>query len=409
MSLELQKASGIELRRRRQTFFAQNTGSYVSTSSSQVRIQMDIDKEVIDFDTGYLMFDMIATKTGATGSNYPAINPWAASSWIKDLRVYDRAGREIGEQVRQYNGLCRQKMELLGNDGANANYLDALEGASGIVGTDDSSGASTTSKELAHKFVTHIFDIKSYFPAHLLGGLIIEIDMEDVSNVAYISGGTVDDIASYTLSNVRYVTDLVLLKPEAEQSLRDKVMSSGGLQIAYDSYLNHATAVTTNTSQRFDLGVANGHVKSIQAFMVLDTARDGVNEEYWASFSQNNLSSYRFLLGTEYLTEKDVNVSSTRLSEYLVEYLKSNNLDSQDIVHFYGDSALTLSSFFCIGQKVEVSKDPNVASGRRDFQSNKVELMMSFSSAPSSATLYTQINIDKVLLIFPGREFQNAS
>ena len=53
------------------------------------------------------------------------------------------------------------------------------------------------------------------------------------------------------------------------------------------------------------------------------------------------------------------------------------------MIHFYGDSALSLSTYFCIGQKVEVSKDPNVASGRRDFQSNKV--------------------------ILPGREFQNAS
>ena len=101
-------------------------------------------------------------------------------------------------------------------------------------------------------------------------------------------------------------------------------------------------------------------------------------------------------------------MSATALSEYLIEYLKSENLDSQDIAHFYGDSALTLSTYFTIGQKVEVSKDPNVASGRRDFQSNKIELEMVSSSA-AAGTLYTNIMLDKVLVIMPNREFKNLS
>ena len=405
MSLSLAKGSGIELRRRRQTFHAVSTGSYVSTSSSQIRIEMNVDKEVLDFDTGYLMFDMLATKDGGTTDTI-RINPWGASSWIKDVRVYDRAGREIGEQMRQYNGMVRKQFELLGNEGANANYLDALEGAAAGVVSANTASASTTSIERAHKLQSHIFDIKSYFPAHLMGGLILEIDMEDTANVCYMSGAT-DSPASYTVSNVRYVCDLVLLKADAEASLRSQV-SNGGLEIHYDSPMNHSQAYGTGTNQRFDLGVANGHVKSIQSFVVLDTVRDGVNEEYWASFSRNGLTSYRFRLGSEYLTEKDVKISATALSEYLIEYLKSENLDSNDIKHFYGDSALALASFFTVGQKVEVSKDPNVSSGRRDFQSNKIELEMVSSSA-AAGTLYTNILLDKVLVILPGREFKNLS
>ena len=404
MSLSLQKGAGIELRRRRQTFPATNTGDYVSTSSSQIRIEINVDKEVMDFDTGYLMFDIAASKNGSTDEI--SSQAWEASAWIRDLRVYDRAGREIGEQVRQYNGLARKQFEMLCNDGANGanNYVGRLEGATARVSTNQSSLAAT---ERAHKFVTHIFDLKSYFPAHLMGGLIIEIDMESEQNAYYLDG-TTDTVASYTVSNVRYVCDLVLLKAEAEQQLRNQV-SQGGLEIHYESPMNHSQAITTNTNQRFDLGVANGHVKSIQAFQVLDSVRDGVNEDYWASFAQNNLSSYRFRLGSEYLTEKDIQISATRLSEYVIEYLKSENLDTHDIVHFYGDSGLSLASNFVIGQKVEVSKDPNVASGRRDFQSNKIELEMVFSSAPASGTLYTNIMLDKVLVLLPNREFKNLS
>ena len=406
MSLSLQKGQGVELRRRRQTFHATNVGDYVSTSSSQVRIEINVDKEVMDFDNGYLMFDMTISGSATTEGDEISANPWAASAWIKDVRVYDRAGREIGEQMRQYNGMCRKKFELLGNEGANANYMDALEGASGLNIATGTGTITTTSKEFAHKIKSHIFDIKSYFPAHLLGGLILEIDMEDASNVGF-SSETDEDVTSYTVSNVRYVCDLVLLKADAEASLRSQV-SNGGLEIHYDSPMNHSQAYGTGTNQRFDLGVANGHVKSIQSFIVLDTVRDGSNEEYWASFSRNGLTSYRFRLGSEYLTEKDVKCSATALSEYLVEYLKSENLDSQDIAHFYGDSALTLSSFFVIGQKVEVSKDPNVSSGRRDFQSNKIELEMVSSSA-AAGTLYTNILLDKVLVVLPNREFKNLS
>ena len=407
MSLSLQKGQGVELRRRRQTFHATNTGDYVSTSSSQIRIEINVDKEVMDFDTGYLMFDMIIAGSSTTEGDEISANPWSASTWIKDLRVYDRAGREIGEQVRQYNGMARKQLELLGNEGANANYLDALEGASGLNIATGTGTIITASKEFAHKFLTHIFDIKSYFPAHLMGGLIIEIDMESATNVGF-SSETDEDVTSYTISNVRYVCDLVLLKADAEASLRSQV-SQGGLEIHYDSPMNHSQAITANTNQRFDLGVANGHIKSIQAFQVLDSIRNGSDEEYWATFAQNNLSSYRFRLGSEYLTEKDVQITALRLSEYLIEYLKSENLDSQDVIHFYGDSALVLANNFTIGQKVEVSKDPNVASGRRDFQSNKIELEMIFSSAPASATLYTNILLDKVLVIMPNREFKNLS
>ena len=410
MSLALQKGSGVELRRRRQTFHATNPGDYVSTTSSQIRIEINVDKEVMDFDTGYLMFDFSAIKVGTTDDL--RANPWTASTWIKDLRVYDRAGREIGEQVRQYNGMYRKRAELLGNEGANANYLEALEGASGIVSL---ASATIGAREYAHKFNTHIFDIKSYFPAQLLGGLIIEIDMEDTANVLHLSTGeSTGVITSYTVGNVRYVCDLVLLKADAEASLRSQV-SQGGLEIHYDSPMNHSQAYGTGTNQRFDLGVANGHVKSIQAFIIPDVyvgtstdTRSASDCEYWEESVRNGTTSYRFRLGSEYLTEKDVKVSASKLSEYLIEYLKSENLDSTDVVHFYGDSALTLSERFVLGQKVEVSKDPNVASGRRDFQSNKIEIEV-MSTGAELGTLYTNIMLDKVLVVMPNREFRNLS
>jgi hypothetical protein len=399
--IALQKGKSIEQRRRRQTFHSTNTGDYTSTSSSQIRIEVNLDKECLDFETSYLMFDFSAAKNGSTDELQT--QPWEASSWIRDVRVYDRAGREVGEQIRHYNAFARKQFELLGNDGCNGadNYLGRMEGAAGRT---SSNQVSLPAQERAHKFLTHVFDIKSYFPAHLMGGLIIEIDMAPTTDVLYLDG-TTDTVASYTVSNVRFVSDLVLLKPDAEASLRGQLVN--GLEIHYESPMNHNQAiVASGTQQRFDLGIASGKIKYIQAMMVIDSLTNGVNEELFPSYSQNTLSSYRFKLGSEYLTEKDVQVSTQRNVEYVVEYLKSVNLESQDVINFYGDSGLSLTDRFTIGQKVEVSKDPNVSSGRRDYQSNKIELEMNFSS-PASATLYTSTMIEKNLVLLPGRNFKN--
>jgi hypothetical protein len=399
--IALQKGKAIEQRRRRQTFHSTNTGDYTSTSSSQIRIEVNLDKECLDFETSYLMFDFSAAKNGSTDELQT--QPWEASSWIRDVRVYDRAGREVGEQIRHYNAFARKQFELLGNDGCNGadNYLGRMEGAAGRT---SSNQVSLPAQERAHKFLTHVFDIKSYFPAHLMGGLIIEIDMAPTTDVLYLDG-TTDTVASYTVSNVRFVSDLVLLKPDAEASLRGQLQN--GLEIHYESPMNHNQAiVASGTQQRFDLGIASGKIKYIQAMMVIDSLTNGVNEELFPSYSQNTLSSYRFKLGSEYLTEKDVQVSTQRNVEYVVEYLKSVNLESQDVINFYGDSGLALTDRFVIGQKVEVSKDPNVSSGRRDYQSNKIELELNFSS-PLSATLYTSTMIEKNLVLLPGRNFKN--
>ena len=409
MSVNLQKKRGIESRRRRATFAA-NSSEYESTTSSQVRIEINVDKETIDFETGYLMFELSAAGDAGSNNTLDSV-PWDASAWIRDLRIFDKAGREIGEQVRHYNAFARKHFEMLGNDGCNGteNYLGRMEGASGRTGTQ----LALSKYERAHKFVTHVFAVETYFPAHLVSGLIIEIDMADAGDVLQCSaaGGS---ITSYTVSNVRYVCDLVLLKPDSEAELRSQLQN--GLEIHYESPMNHNQAiVAAGTQQRFDLGVASGKIKSVQAFMILNTQQDGVEDDSFGVFSQNDLSGYRTKLGSEWLTEREIKVSDTKEVEYLVEYLKSMNLQSSDITTFYGDSSLGngngLGDRFVIGQKVEVSKDPDVASGRRDFQSNKVELELNFNGTgnvqPYAATLYTNIMLEKSLVMLPGRQFRN--
>ena len=48
---------------------------------------MSIDKEVVDFDTGYLLFDFIITGQMTTEGDEISSNPWTASAWMKDIRL----------------------------------------------------------------------------------------------------------------------------------------------------------------------------------------------------------------------------------------------------------------------------------------------------------------------------------
>ena len=56
---------------------------------------------------------MIATGTPTGGATGVLIyNQWAASSWIREMRIEDRSGRQIGNSVNYYHGFVRLEYEM---------------------------------------------------------------------------------------------------------------------------------------------------------------------------------------------------------------------------------------------------------------------------------------------------------
>jgi hypothetical protein len=394
MPLDLQKSPNREEHRRRQRFPA-NSSSYSSTTSSQVIIEIPVQSEVIDMETAYLKFDIVAVDTGA-GNGALTFQDFAASSWIKDLRVYDFAGNQIGDNINHYNGLFRMLAEMKSNNEANVSYLDALEGANASAAAD-----AETSRQYCHSIRTHIFGLKDYFPANKMGGLRIEIDMEQGHQVAV--SDTNEDV-DYTVSNLEFVCDLIKLKDEVERALDSQIASSGGFEIHYESYVNRLSTIT-GSSTTVNLGVLNGALKDVQAIMIQDDERTAT-VDYWDNWSQNGLTSYRFKLGSQYLTESTVSVSTTQAAEYLMEYLKSQKIDPFSLV---GDSGLDgdfLANRFCLGQRADRSNDPDELSSVRDNQQNRLEIELNFSGGDAAA-LYTFSHLDKRLIIMNNRQFKN--
>ena len=159
----LKKSEGIELTNKRVSFWATNT-TYTSTNPQTIRIDIQGGDEHIDFENSYLVFDMAATTTGTQ----VGLKRYAASSWMREIRFKDRAGNQLGENVQKYAEKVRSLYELQASTDQEASYLDVLEGATGVALT-----SAVSSRQYAHRFVTHVGGMKNYFPVKYLGVMYV--------------------------------------------------------------------------------------------------------------------------------------------------------------------------------------------------------------------------------------------
>lgn len=399
MSL-LKKNESIEMSRRRQRFNAHDT-SYSSANSQRIRINIDTAEEHIDFENSYLVFDLAVTG-GTTDVGLPR---YIASSWIREIRIKDRAGNQIGENLQDYYVYVRKTYEMQATLDQEKSYLDALEGAQGV--TLSGQGATIAAKQYVHRIITHIPAMKNYYPAKYLGGIQFEIDMNQGTDVVLQTSGQSGGV--YTISNLAFVCDLIKLKPEVEQAVLNAV-TGGGLVIDYVSAHTIKGSINTNTFQRFDLGTMNGRVKALFAVQIPTRANQSVDEK--DSFRKNNTSNYRWRLGSRYLSESTIETTAGREAEYLMEFLKATKL-SVEPYGLYGSESLTAAklvsnttdSKFVIGQNADRSKTDEVLSSLKDKDNNRLELELNYSSAPTAATLYVFANLDKRMRIMSGKQF----
>ena len=392
----LQKLQGIEKKRTLRHFNAELT-SYSSENTSEVIIDISTPRELLDFNNGYLIFDIISTGTGGTVLIY---NQWAASSWIREIRIEDRSGRQIGKSVNYYNGLVRLEYEMKSNNEVNSSYLSRLEGAKMFADQTD----AAVKIQFAHRFLSHIFTSPDYFPNFALSGLRIILTMEDAANVvrSTVAGMTVP---VYTISNLSYACDVVELMPEGMSNVMSG-LNAGGLDIHYVRTHSRRTTQMTDT-QQFKIGVIDGAIKNVQQFSILDSVRNTTDEDFWASYSLNNLTSYRYFLNNKPLTDKRINISATRLAEYVVEYVKSQRINLDQLV--FGGELLALASRVVIGARFDRATNDDVISSLRDEDNNEIEVEVEYSSTGAAATTHFYVLTDQQLRVMPNREFKDIA
>lgn len=400
MDSMLKKMESPVLSRRRQRFNA-HTSEYSSSNRQTIRIDINSSEEWLDFQNGYLVFSLKVT--GATTSS--GLPRYAASAPIESISVSDRAGNQIGEEVRDYAVLCRMLFEMNANLEAENSFLNELEGSDGVT-IQDPAVVSVAARQYAHRIPTHIFGSANYFPAHYFGGISINIQYKNADWVLESGGST----AEYTLSNVAYVCDMVKMVPEHEAVLQNQVQQ-GGLVVDYTTYHSTKANVTVgDTTYRADLGTLNGRVKNMQVVSIKSTDRT-VDENN--DFSRNNLSSYRFKIGSKFCSEAPVQCGAALQSEYLMEWLKSQKiLCNENMLQFGNQVSLSggalNSTKFVIGQNVDRSKTDMVLSSLKDRDNNRLELNLNYDpSAAESQTIHCFTELDKRLVILPGKQHRD--
>ena len=190
--------------------------------------------------------------------------------------------------------------------------------------------------------------------------------MNTASDVVLEQGTT----GVYTITNLAYVVDMVKLKPEVETMILQQVQQ-GGLVVDYTSHHTVKGTIATTTSQRFDLGTINGRVKNCQAVQIASAA---ANVDQNDSFARNNLSNYRFKLGSRYLSESQIECGADKQSEYVMEWMKSQNLNCENTFQLGSENltpALLNSTKFVIGQQADRSNSNSVLSSLKDKDHNR--------------------------------------
>ena len=414
MSL-LEKSSSIELSRRTQPFYAKRS-SY--NLGAQVQIEVDLQRELLDFENSRLVFDVVI---GATVEHSETV-AWMASQCIKNLRVKTLAGQMIGHEIREYRAWCQMYKELTGNNEQNVSYASILEGATPI----DLAESTATTLQFAHKFMSHIFTIKEYYPAHFHQGLMIEFDLPSTIAVELLTdeGTGTQVIPTMTFDNIKYVADLVQLKPEMENDMV-KMMEQQRLFADYTEVLTQENNLAASAGlQAFDVVGIDGRVKSIFSYMVLDSDRTAAQQDdaLFSTWSRANLGSYRYKLGANYLNYESINCNEatspdvSQRAEQTFELLKALDFHASGAYgNRAGDSALTRAALnsnrFAVGVKVDkAQKNTNsVISSMVDKDRNNIRVELSFDSAPSGAgTIYTHTVLDKRIQILSGSIVRNV-
>lgn len=413
MSL-LQKSQSVELSRRTQPFYAKKT-SY--SLGQQVQIEIDTQREFLDFENARLVFDIVY------GASTDALsNRWVAGQTIENLRVKTLSGQIIGHEIRQYRTCYSMFKDLTANNEINSSYDAVMEGAVPVALAD---AGSTI--EYAHRINNHIFGLKDYYPAHFHQGLMIEYDLpSSIDELTYEATNSGDVLpATLTISNPRFVCDLVQLKPEIENEMV-RLMEEQKLFIDYVEWLEQENPLTaSSSSEAYDVVGIDGRVKSAFTFTIQDADNDGDDEPLFGNYGRNDMTSYRFRLGSRYINYAPIPCSDVARAQQIFELTKaidyhndnthmskagdSSNLAGPSSSVAHGSEALNTTRFV-VGCKIDKAmKDTEeVISSQVDKDRNNLRVELAFGGSQTAGTIYTICALDKRLQLLPGSIVRNV-
>ena len=370
-------------------FRAENSTYANGDGIAEINVDIPLSSgEYLDMEDARLVFDLAITADGTGGDTYP----YSASSWMERFSVRAHNQTEIGNQTNNYNRYVRLQKEMKNSTDNEACWDAVLEGASAI--TQAANAVSTF--ERAHKPLVNIFSHDGYYPAWAHKGFQIRIDLSDVSLLGA-------NVASYTITNLRYECRLVKLKPEAHNATLKQLDSPEGIIFDFSSTEAVLKTIDTSTSVVYQFGRVSNRLKRVE--VVEYTTGDHGN------FQRNNITSYRYRLGSEYSTSTSIDVSAVKIARHVLHYMRAHKV-SVDEMKLYGNAAntatLLASTRFVMANQMDLSKQDEVISSA-DSKGMDLEIHLTRSATATAGTAYLFKNEDRRLQILSGAQLQMLS
>lgn len=362
--------------------------SYSSSSGGFAQINVDIplsSGEYVDFEDCRLIFDL--TIDGTTGASYP----YTASAWMERFYVRTRNQTDLASQTNFYNRWVRSQKELLSSTDNKTSWEAVMEGAQPL-----SEVASSSAYERAHKPMSNVFTFEGYYPGWAHQGFQINIDLASASAM----GSTA---TSYTVANLRFECRLVKLKPEVHNAVLEQLQSPEGIIFDFESTEATQKTVDSSTSVVYQLGRVSNKLKRVEALEY--TTGDIGN------FQRNNITDYRYRLGSEFSTPSPIQVSATKVAKHILHYLRAHKIGPAEM-NLYGDASntetLLASTKFVMSHQYDRDKSDDVVSSA-DSKGMDLELHLTRSASATAGNLYLFKLEDRRLQILPGGVVQMLS
>ena len=176
-------------------------------------------------------------------------------------------------------------------------------------------------------------------------------------------------------------------------------LKDGGIDVDYTRVNGQRTTKFIDT-ELFRIGVIDGAIKNVRMTTVLDTDRDAVIEDFFSRYDYNNLESFRFFLNNKPLTANPITISATRKAEALIEFMKSQRLNLDQLV--FGSDQLVLADRQVVASRFDRATNDEVISSIRDPKNNEITVNAQFSSAGADNTTYIFTNTDQRVRILSG-------
>jgi len=304
---------GIPSQRRSVRQGVQTGSSFNPEGTKILRINLP-QQSYLDCANTYLTFRHKIVDTGTTntqtqvnanrgsGADTEICMDNGAFSWIRNLQVQGADGTVL-ENIQNYNLLSRILHRATQPQDHSETSANVIQGYGDI--TDRQSwGTNADGHTYAIQLsASGLMANSKYIPLkYLQGGITLQLELEDFARCHQANANDY----TYIIDQVYLHMDLCDFSDEFDAMFRNQ-LASEGVNIHFDTYSSHIDNLSTQNESNLEISERASSVKSVYTVMRKTTNVNGATVDSLGTWTSNELTRYRYTLGTTNYPRYDVN------------------------------------------------------------------------------------------------------